>query len=46
MGKIRVATQPILSLELVLGGEKVRVKKYSIPPTLTMIEGQTKEVEL
>ena len=46
MEKIRVATQPILSLELVLGGEKVRVKKYSIPPTLTMIEGQTKEVEL
>ena len=42
--KIRVATRPVLSLELVLGGKKVRVKKSSLPPTLTMIEGQTKEV--
>ena len=44
MKKIRVATRPVLSLELVLGGKKVRVKKSSITPTLTMIEGQTKEV--
>ena len=39
-----MATRPVLSLELVLGGKKVRVKKSSLPPTLTMIEGQTKEV--
>jgi len=42
--EIRVETRPILSLELVLGGKKVRVKKSSLPPTLNMIEGQTKEV--
>ena len=39
-----MATKPIISLELVLGGKKVRVKKSSPPPTLTMIDGQTKEV--
>jgi len=42
--EIRVATRPVLSLELVLGGKKVRVSKSSQPPTLNMIEGQTKEV--